>query len=161
LLATPLLTTTERAAKISPIRIPPMGQKANSAVAAVGRTDCRTERIAQDGIQSDLILTNKRKNALVLMPLSAKRKEFPDGYDKNARFSVRILKLFSMSSSYSLDAEASRGRPGIFCGFAQHSDDLAEQRIHPPIAAFLHSLAQPISSHHPPQTRYLERRTRS
>jgi hypothetical protein len=70
--------------------------------------------IAQDGIQRQLILTNKRTDAAVLMPIRAERKEFPDGYDKNARFSVRMPSVFSMPSSYSLDAKASRGRARIF-----------------------------------------------
>ena len=83
-------------------------------MAAVHRTACQTGMIAQDGIQRELILTNKRTSAIVLMPIRAKRKEFPDGYDKNARFSVRMLILLCMSSSYSLDANASRGRAGIF-----------------------------------------------
>jgi hypothetical protein len=50
--------------------------------------------IAQDGIERDLILTNKRASAIVLMPIRAKFKEFPGGYDKNARFSVKMLTLF-------------------------------------------------------------------
>jgi len=64
-----------------------------------------------------LILTNKRTGALVPMPIPAKRKELADGYDKNAKFSVRILMLLCMSPSYSLDAIASRGRAGIFLWF--------------------------------------------
>jgi hypothetical protein len=113
-LATPVLTTPERVEKISAFPIPRMRQEANSTVAAVGRTDCPPQRIAQDGIQRDLILTNKRKDAIVPMPIRAKRKEFPDGYDKNARFSVKMLRELCMSLSYPLDASASRGRAGIF-----------------------------------------------
>jgi hypothetical protein len=48
------------------------------------------------------------------MPIRAKRKKFPDGYDKNARFSVKMLIVFCMSSSYSLDAKSSSGRARIF-----------------------------------------------
>jgi len=109
-----VLTATELAAKVSPIRIPRMRQEANSTVAAGHRAACQTGVIAQDGIQRDLILTNKRTNAIVLMPIRAKRKEFPGGYDKNAKFSVRMLILLCMSSSYSLDAKASSRRAGIF-----------------------------------------------
>ena len=67
-----VLTATERAAKISAIRIPRMGQKANSTMAAVDRTACQTGTIAQDGIQRQLILTNKRMVAVVLMPIRTK-----------------------------------------------------------------------------------------
>ena len=83
-------------------------------MAAVDRTACQTGMIAQDGIQRELILTNKRRDAVVLMPIRAKRKEFPDGYDKNARFSVRMLIVLCMSSSYSLGVKASRCRARIF-----------------------------------------------
>ena len=109
-----VLTATELAAEVSPIRIPRMRQEANSTVAAMDRTACQIGMIAQDGFHRDLILTNKRTSAVGLMPIRAKRKEFPDGYDKNARFSVRMLRLLCMSPSYSLDANASSGRAGIF-----------------------------------------------
>jgi hypothetical protein len=114
LLATVVLTAAERAAEIPPIRVPRMCQKANSTVAAVDRTACQIGTIAQDGIQRDLILTNKRTSAIVLMPIRAKRENLAGSYDKNARFSVKILILLYMSSSYELDANASRGRAGIF-----------------------------------------------
>ncbi len=74
LLATMVLTATELAAKVSPIRIPRMRQEANPTVAAGDRTACQTGTIAQDGIQRELILTNKREDAVVLMPILAKRK---------------------------------------------------------------------------------------
>jgi hypothetical protein len=113
-LATVMLTASERAAEISPIRVPRMRQKANSTVAAVDGTPCQTGMIAQDGIERELILTNKRTSAIVPVPIRAKRKEFPDGYDKNARFSVKILSVSGISSSYSLDSNTSRGGAGIF-----------------------------------------------
>jgi hypothetical protein len=62
-----------------------------------------------------LILTNKRTGAVVLVPILTEREKFPDGYSKTARFSVKMLIVKSMSSSYSLDAKASRGRARIFC----------------------------------------------
>ena len=117
-----VLTATEGAEKIPPIRISRMGQEANATVAAGDRTACQTGMIAQDGIQRGLILTNKRTDAVVLMPIRTKREEFPDGYDKNAKFSVRMLIRFCMSSSYSLDANASRARAGIFHGFTPKSE---------------------------------------
>jgi hypothetical protein len=117
LLATMVLTATERAEEILPIRIPRMCQEANAAMAAGGCTACQTGMIAQDGIQRELILTNERTDAVVLMPIRAKRKEFPEGYDKNAKFSVTMLILLCMSSSYPLDANASSGRTGIFYAF--------------------------------------------
>lgn len=105
---------TEWAAQILPTRIARMREKANPTMAAGDRTACQTGMIAQDGIQRQLILTNKRTSAVVLMPSRAKRKEFPDGYDKNARFSVKMLTVLCMSSSYSLDAKAASSRARIF-----------------------------------------------
>jgi len=88
-------------------------------VTAVDRTACQTGLIAQDRIQRDLILTNNRKSTIVLMPVRAKCKEFPGRYDKNARFSVKMLILFFTPSSYELDANASRSRARFFCGLRQ------------------------------------------
>jgi hypothetical protein len=72
LLATMVLTTTELAAEISAIRIPRMGQKANSTMAAVDRAACQMGMIAQNGIERQLILTNKRVGAVGLMPIRTK-----------------------------------------------------------------------------------------
>lgn len=72
LLATMVLTATELAAEISAIRIPRMGQKANSTMAAVDRTACQMGMIAQNGIERQLILTNKRVGAVGLMPIRTK-----------------------------------------------------------------------------------------
>jgi hypothetical protein len=113
-LATMVLSTTERAAEISSTCIPRMREEANSTVATGNRTVFQIGTIAQDGIERELILTNKRKGAIVLVPIFAKRKNFPDGYDKIARFSVKMLSGLSISSSYSLDAKASRCRARIF-----------------------------------------------
>ena len=81
-----VLTATELTAEVPPIRISRMRQETDSAVAAADRTACQIRMIAQDGIQRDLILTNKRTSAVVLMPIRVKRKDFPDSYDKNAKF---------------------------------------------------------------------------
>jgi hypothetical protein len=113
-LATMVLAATEFAAKVPPIRIPRMREEANPTTAAVDRTACQTGMIAQDGIQRQLILTNKRISADVPVPIRPRRKEFSDGDDKNARFSVKMLSVVCISSSYSLDAQASRRRAGIF-----------------------------------------------
>ena len=113
-LATMVLSTTERAAEILSTCIPRMCEEANPTVATVNRTLFQIGTIAQDGIERKLILTNKPKGAIVLVPIFAKRKNFPDGYDKIARFSVKMLSGLSISSSYSLDAKASRCRARIF-----------------------------------------------
>jgi hypothetical protein len=155
------LTATKFAAKILATRILRMRQEADPTTAAADRTACQTRMFAQNGIQRQLILTNKRIGAVVQMPLFGIREEFPDGYDKNARFSVRILMVSSMSPSYSLDAQASSGRAGIFLRSAQLSTDPSKQRIHPPRPLFAHQPAQAIPFHQPLQTRYWEGKTSS
>lgn len=114
-----VLTASERTVEILPLRVTRMRQKANEAVAAADRTGCQTGMIAQDRIQRGLILTNNRTSAIVLMPIRAKCKEFPGGYDKNSRFSVKMLICSDTPSSYELDANASRARARFFCGSAQ------------------------------------------
>ena len=104
------------------MRVSRMREEANPTVAAVDRTACQTRMIAQDGIQRQLILTNERIGAVVLMPIRAKRKEFPDGYDKNARFSVKMLIVFCMSSSYPLDAKSSSGGTRIFHAWTRNPE---------------------------------------
>ena len=113
-LAAMVLSTTERAAEIPSTCIPRMREEANSTVAAENRTLFQIGTIAQDGIQRELILTNKRQGAIVLVPIFAKRKKLPDGYDKIARFSVKMLSVLCISSSYSLEAKASRCGARIF-----------------------------------------------
>ena len=100
LLATVVLAATEWATEILPMLVSRMREEANPTMAAGDRTACQIGMNAQDGIQRQLILTNKRTSAVILMPIRAKPKEFPDGYDKNARFSVKMLIVFCMSSSY-------------------------------------------------------------
>jgi hypothetical protein len=107
-LATMMLTATEGAAEISSTCIPRMREEANSTVATGNRTLFQIGTIAQDGIERELILTNKRAGAVVLVPIFAKREKLCDGYRKIARFSVKMLICFCISSSYSLDAKASR-----------------------------------------------------
>ena len=117
-----VLAATELAAEVPPIRIPRMRQEPNPAMAANDRTARQTGMIAQDGIERELILTNKRTGAVVPVPIRAKRKKFPDGYDKNATFSVKMLSVVCISSSYSLDADASRRRAGIFHAFTPNPE---------------------------------------
>lgn len=120
--ATMVFAATEFATQVLPTRIPRMREEANLTTAALDHTACQigmTGRngIAQNGIQRHLILTNKRKDAIVLMPIPtipAKFKNFAESYGKKARFLVRMWSVLCISPSYSLDANASRGRAGIF-----------------------------------------------
>ena len=113
-LPTVVFTATKGTAHIATSRIPWMGEEANPAVATTNGAVFQIRTIAQDRIERELILTNKRTGAVILVPILAKRENFGDGYDKRAKFSVKMLIEFCISSSYSLDAKASRCRARIF-----------------------------------------------
>jgi hypothetical protein len=132
LLAAVVRTASERTVEIPPIGVPRMCQEANRAMTAVDRTACQTGMIAQDRIQRSLILTNKRTGTIVLMPIRAKCKEFPGSYDKNARFSVKMLIVLGTPSSYELDANASRCRARFFSASAKK--DCCSDRMTDPSA---------------------------
>ena len=72
LLATVCRSATEGAAEILPACIPRMREETNSTVATLDRTVFQIRTIAQDGIEPELILTNKRTGAVVLVPILAK-----------------------------------------------------------------------------------------
>lgn len=72
LLPAVVLTATEGAAEILACGITWMRQKANAAVATENRTAYQTGMIAQEGIERQLILTNKRVGAVGLMPIRTK-----------------------------------------------------------------------------------------
>jgi len=95
-----------------------MSEEANAAVAAGDRAPLEMGTTSEDGVQRDLILTNKWVDAVVLVPILAERVKFRDGYNKTARVSVIMLIVVCISSSYSLGAKASRGRARIFYAVA-------------------------------------------
>jgi len=124
-----MLPAAECAAEILATRVAGMRQKADPAVKAENGAVPQIRTIAQDGIQRALILSNKRKDAVVLVPLFAKRENLGDRYDKSARFSVKMSSGFCISSSYSLDAKASRRRARIFsCSRAKDGKTNATNR---------------------------------
>jgi hypothetical protein len=108
-----MLSTTEGAAKIPSAHIAGMNEEPDPTVAAARRAMPQSRMTPKDRVQRDLVLSNKRVDAVVLVPVLAKRKMFREGYNKTAKFSVIILNCLCISSSYSLDAKASRGRAGI------------------------------------------------
>jgi hypothetical protein len=90
--------------------------------------------VSQDRLQSDLILTNKRVNAVVSVPILRKHKNFLEGYDEKARFSVMMRSVSFTPSSYLLGAKASRGRTRIFYGLALIADRLTDTNAPVPIS---------------------------
>jgi hypothetical protein len=114
-----VLPTAKLATEIQPARVAGMREEANPAVAAAHCATLQVRTVSQDGIQRDLILTNERLGAIVLVPILAKGKNFRDGYSKTTRFSVKMLIVFGIPSSYPLNAQASRGRAGIFHASAE------------------------------------------
>lgn len=72
LLTAMMLAATERAAEIAPICVARIRQKANATMAAENGTPCQIRTLSQDGIERQLILTNKRVDAVVLVPIRTK-----------------------------------------------------------------------------------------
>jgi len=116
-----VLPAAERAAEIPAVPVAGMREEANPALAAEYRAVPQRRTLPQDGVQGELILTNERLGAVVLVPILAKSKNFRDGYSKRDRLSVKMLIVLCMSSSYSLDANASRGRARIFYALQQET----------------------------------------
>jgi hypothetical protein len=92
-----------------------MSEKANPAVATAHQASAQIAVVPQNRPQRDLILTNKRPGQIVPVPVGAKLVNLFQAYEKKARFCVIMRIVFSMSSSYRLNAKASRGRARIFC----------------------------------------------
>lgn len=104
-----ILAAPERAAQIFTARVARMGEEPNPAVFAV---HCATGQLGtslQNGIERDLILTNKRTSTLLLVPILGKRENLPDADYEKARLSAMLSMFLLMPSSYVLDAKAPRG----------------------------------------------------
>ncbi len=89
--------------------------KSNSTVRAVSDTGLQRGIGSEDRVERDLILPDKRVNAIVEVPILTKREKPLDQDDKKARFSVTILSLLFTPSCYFIDAKASRGNARCFC----------------------------------------------
>jgi hypothetical protein len=144
-LPTMVLPAAELAAQIPAARVTGMREEAYATVATPHRAVLQVSTATQDGIQRELILTNERLGAIVLVPILAKSKNFRDGYSKITRFSVKMLIGLGISSSYPLDANASRGRARIFCAPALKIAPLS-RASESPVNSYSDSLSCPIHS---------------
>lgn len=115
-----LLSAAERTTQIATLGVAGIGQKANPAVATAhdATPQIRIASVSQGRVECDLILTNKRTGAIVLVPIPRKGENLLDGYGKKARLSVTMRSCCCMSSPYPLDAPSSRGGARIFYAFA-------------------------------------------
>ena len=120
-LATMVLPAAKRTAEVPAAPVAGMREETNLALAAEYRAVPQRRTLSQDGVQGELILTNERPGTVLLVPIPAKSKNFRDGYRKSDRLSVKMLIVLCMSSSYSLDANASRGRARIFYALQQET----------------------------------------
>ena len=109
-----LFPAAERAVQILPASITGMSEKADPAVATAHQAPAHCGMVPQNRPQRDLILTNKRPGRIVPVPVGAKLVDLLQAYEKKARFCVIMRIVFSMSSSYRLDASSSSGRARIF-----------------------------------------------
>ena len=108
-----MLAAAERAAQILTVMVARMREEPNPAVFAVHRATGQLRTSLQNGVERDLILTNKRAGTLPLVPILGKRENLLDAYDEKARFSAMLRILSCISSSYLLDAKAPRGGRGF------------------------------------------------
>jgi hypothetical protein len=113
-LATMVLPATEGTTQVQATRVTGVREKPNAALYAGNDATLQLRMGLQDRVQSSLILADDRLGAIVLVPVIAKRENFPDCYDKKARLSVIMQSVSFTPSSYLLDAKASRGRARTF-----------------------------------------------
>lgn len=92
-----------------------MSEKADPAVATAHQAATQLRMVPQNRPQRDLILTNKRPGRILPVPVGAKLVNLFQAYEKKVRFCVIMRIVFSISSSYRLDAKSSRGWARIFC----------------------------------------------
>jgi hypothetical protein len=97
--ATMVLPAAERTAEILAAGVTGMREEADAAVATAHRAVLQIRTIPQDGIQRELILTDKRINTLVLVPIFRKIENLLERYEIKARFSVMMWILLCMTSS--------------------------------------------------------------
>lgn len=99
----PLATMVPPAAKwtaeIAAARVAGMSEEAYAAVATPHRAVLQIRTIPQDGIQRELILTDKRISTLVLVPILRKSENLLESYEIKARLSVMMRILLCMTSS--------------------------------------------------------------
>ena len=92
-----------------------MSEKADPAVATAHQATAQFGMVPQNCPQRHLILTNKRPGRVVPVPVGPKNVNLLEGYEKKDRFCVMMWIVFSISSSYRLDAKSSSGWARIFC----------------------------------------------
>lgn len=138
-----------------------MGEKASPTVNAVSDTLLKPGRGLQDRVQRDLILPNQRTGALILVPIRAKRENFPECYHKKARVSVRMLGVSFTASSYLIAARAARGRARFFYPRKEFPSRPSRTIDATPIAYATGASCQAVRTSRPrnPQTGYLKERT--
>jgi hypothetical protein len=112
-----VLAATEGAAQILTARVAGMREEADPAVPAAHQATGQIGTVPQNGVERDLILTNKRTSAIILMPILGKGENALDAYDKGIRLCVMIRIVLAISSSYVLDAQTPRGGRGFFSAF--------------------------------------------
>ena len=110
-----VLPAAEWTTQIGSVGAARVGKKPNPAVNTVSYALLQFGIRLQYRVQRDLILLDKRTDAIVLVPVLAKRENLLDRDDIKARLSVIMRIVFFTPSSYLIDANASRGRARFFC----------------------------------------------
>jgi hypothetical protein len=104
----------ERAPQVPPAGIAGMREKPNPTVCATGHAGPQLRMRFQHRVQHRLVVADQRLGLMILVPIRPKRENFLDGNDKKARFSATIPSVLCTTSSYPIDAQASRGGARFF-----------------------------------------------
>jgi hypothetical protein len=96
-----------------------MSEKTNSAVPAASEAVLQIDIVLDQLVERVLILLNERNDTILPMPIGTNRETFRQGDDKNARYSVMMGMDLDISSSYTLEANASSLGGGFFMRGAQ------------------------------------------
>jgi hypothetical protein len=83
-------STSEGTAQIGAASVAPVREKTDAAMHTMSHATLELRLCLQQAVQGDLIVPDERLGAIVLMPIGPEGKNFLDGYNKKARFSVMI-----------------------------------------------------------------------
>ena len=97
-------SASEGATQVMTSAVAWMREETNATVAALHGAVLQVRTNSQQGIESELILPNERTSAIMLVPIFSKRENFGDSHHQIAKFSVKMLIVFCISSSYNLVA---------------------------------------------------------
>lgn len=140
-----VVPAAEGTAQILATGVAGIREEAYPAMATAHDATVQVGTVPQNRVQRDVVLTNKRTSAIVLVPSLGKEENLLDAYDKEARLCVMMRMLSFITSSYPLDAKPPRGRTRFFCAFDPALDQLRRTNT-PPLIAYSDPISCPPRS---------------